>query len=122
MSQRANLPTRNLYLPHSKEFELFEWCSVQFFQQRPCIWPLKLKSICPPGFRIGNRSLVAFESDVVPPSFCVILNPVCHGWATHNIDFVVFETEQNHITDYIALVAAADELFCFVAAVTPERI
>ena len=126
MTQRADLPPRDVHRVHREKLELGERSAVQLVDDLPGIRALNLITVELAHDRFstgdGRRSVVLFDRDVVAAGLCVELNPIGRRRAPDEHELILRKIEENAVADHASVVAARHKLLRSVDREVLERI
>ena len=116
MSQGTHLLAGDDQCGHVEEFQVRRRSAGRGRDELHGVRSLHLKAIRLAARRVSaaNRALVQLHPYVVPARRRVELNPIQHRCASHEIELILFEIEQDHIADDMTVVIARYELLRLV--------
>ncbi len=120
--QATHRTARHLDLSHIEKFYLRQRPSVRPCQDFQCIGTLYLKTVTLALPLVCHAAVIDFHGNVIATGLGVKLDPVAGVGAVDDIDFFIFQAEQDGIADNVPVVIAHDDLFCLVSAKVIERI
>ena len=122
MAQGAQHAPGDPGFPHAEKLDIRQRSAIQLFEQLPRLRPLQLEPERLAGIRIGYRSLVTMDRNVVPSRLCVELHPVGHRRPANDVELVIIQSEENHVSDEVSVGVAGDQLLRLVATEVGEGV